>query len=437
MMKCQNGNSDADATIRRRLTKKSSTAPGHRAVAYAAAVKCHRRVPREAARAKLINIEGLTALRAAVRMGAIPKARKPFALFMAEQLKDSRSLRLSRDGMCARLRHVAALWKDLRPGDKDLWRQRSQTEFEVQRSAATRNLTTAPHCKKVSIAEASPSQLDMDGMRLGADFLVLPHQRSSSGSYGTVVRVQHQRTDRVFAAKIFRDKSDLQIELNAYTAVKESALFLQPVAAYSAGPISWLVTPWVSGGSAACRVKTHGAMTPTELFPFALQVGAALQYMHGLNLLHLDVKPANVLWHEATRTAYLTDFNTVTKFPVQPMNPEHDIVTSFFRPPEVFIWRPGRLHCVLHPAVDLWSFGVSIHYLATGKHLFAGKDEREVINKIHGYSRHPQLCLTALALEPFRSVVLKLTCLDPGKRLPLAGVESGRTWMLNAASAVK
>jgi Protein kinase domain len=56
------------------------------------------------------------------------------------------------------------------------------------------------------------------------------------------------------------------------------------------------------------RLADH-RIEPRDLEAFALSLVAAVQRLHrAAGILHCDIKPSNVLWNSATKTAYLVDF---------------------------------------------------------------------------------------------------------------------------------
>jgi serine/threonine protein kinase len=53
---------------------------------------------------------------------------------------------------------------------------------------------------------------------------------------------------------------------------------------------------------ASCRVERH------DFEAYAASLIMAVQQLHQVGILHCDIKPSNVLWDSATKTAFLVDF---------------------------------------------------------------------------------------------------------------------------------
>jgi serine/threonine protein kinase len=94
----------------------------------------------------------------------------------------------------------------------------------------------------------------------------------------------------------------------------------------------------------------------------ALQLGGALRYLHGAGVLHLDVKPANVI-AEAGR-AKLVDLSIARP----PGRVAPGLGTWCNMAPEQA--RGGQVG----PAADVWGIGTVLYELATGVHPFANDD---------------------------------------------------------------
>lgn len=76
---------------------------------------------------------------------------------------------------------------------------------------------------------------------------------------------------------------------------------------YSA-PFYYTVMEYVEGGSLRGIIERHKRLPLPETLAIFRQVAAALDYAHGLGVVHRDVSPGNILIHQATGRAVLTDF---------------------------------------------------------------------------------------------------------------------------------
>ena len=97
-----------------------------------------------------------------------------------------------------------------------------------------------------------------------------------------------------------------------------------------------------------------------------LQALRALEYLRGHKLLHLDIKPQNLLLREAGRhpTLAVIDFGLATFRP-----PDRPGGTANYMPPEIVVRRLGleeRAFPAPDHRSDLYSLGVSFYYCLTG-----------------------------------------------------------------------
>lgn len=76
-------------------------------------------------------------------------------------------------------------------------------------------------------------------------------------------------------------------------------------------------TPWIAlelcGVSLLDSLRSHGPLIGSVLLGAALQLQTALQLLHGIDIIHLDVKPGNVLWDGVTKTVRLCDLGMAEK----------------------------------------------------------------------------------------------------------------------------
>lgn len=112
---------------------------------------------------------------------------------------------------------------------------------------------------------------------------------------------------------------------------------------------------------------------------FFYQILRGLKYIHSANVIHLDMKPANVLVNG--NYVKICDFGLA-----RIVNPEREnngslsqyVVTRWYRAPEVML----RSKSFLSKAVDVWSVGCILAEMLSNKPLFPGRHYLDELNNI-------------------------------------------------------
>ena len=145
--------------------------------------------------------------------------------------------------------------------------------------------------------------------------------------------------------------------------------------------------PWIAfsheGANLGDVLMAHGPLAEDVVEPFALQLASALEALHSqAGLLHLDLKPGNILWSVELRRLKLIDFGLSEPFAKGRVveNPRFfEYVSLPYRPPE--LWHVGSdlqsLQAALGPKVDLWSFGCVLFEVCSGSMLMEPLDKRQ------------------------------------------------------------
>lgn len=111
-------------------------------------------------------------------------------------------------------------------------------------------------------------------------------------------------------------------------------------------------------------------MMDTELVrSYFYQITAAMLFCHRRRVLHRDLKPQNLLINKEG-IIKVADFGLGRSFGIPVRNYTHEIVTLWYRAPEVLLGSP-RYSC----PVDVWSIGCIFAEMATRKPLFQGDSE--------------------------------------------------------------
>jgi serine/threonine protein kinase len=128
-----------------------------------------------------------------------------------------------------------------------------------------------------------------------------------------------------------------------------------------------LVTELAKGGSLYSRIHPpHAAPNPVstiEAESILTQIAAALDYAHSQKIIHLDIKPSNILFaEESGRKVLLADFGlakllqTATHVPV----PGGTGTRSYMPPEQAVGGDAGR-------ASDVYALGITLHEMLTGE----------------------------------------------------------------------
>merc|ERR1719450_664577 len=120
----------------------------------------------------------------------------------------------------------------------------------------------------------------------------------------------------------------------------------------------------------------HGRLAPSAVKRFAYQLCRGVEFCHANRIIHRDIKPQNLLINSQLQLK-LADFGLARAFTVPVPKYTHEVVTVWYRPPEILL---GGTHYSV--PVDIWSIGCVMGEMATGAPLFAGDSEIDTIFKI-------------------------------------------------------
>ncbi|KAL6599978.1 hypothetical protein ACP70R_045629 [Stipagrostis hirtigluma subsp. patula] len=109
----------------------------------------------------------------------------------------------------------------------------------------------------------------------------------------------------------------------------------------------------------------------TAVRAYSKQLFIALKHLKNCKVLHCDIKPDNMLVNEAKNVLKLCDFGNAMFAGMNEVTPY--LVSRFYRSPEIILGLPYD-----HP-LDMWSVGCCLYELYTGKVLFPGASNNDML----------------------------------------------------------
>jgi cyclin-dependent kinase 3 len=115
--------------------------------------------------------------------------------------------------------------------------------------------------------------------------------------------------------------------------------------------------------------KRGGPFSGATLKKLIFQLLDGLYFCHRHRIVHRDLKPANILL-TSDSVIKIADFGLARAFQVPLHTYTHEVVTLWYRAPEILLGEKRYT-----PAVDMWSVGCIFAELVRGKVLFRGDSE--------------------------------------------------------------
>ncbi|KAJ5601518.1 hypothetical protein N7510_011052 [Penicillium lagena] len=107
---------------------------------------------------------------------------------------------------------------------------------------------------------------------------------------------------------------------------------------------------------------------------YAQQIFLGLSLMRKCNILHADLKPDNLLVNEQRNVLKVCDLGSASPASENEITPY--LVSRFYRAPEIILGIPYDY------AIDVWSIGCTLFELYTGKILFTGRNNNQMLRSI-------------------------------------------------------
>ena len=137
----------------------------------------------------------------------------------------------------------------------------------------------------------------------------------------------------------------------------------------------YLTMQWVDGQTLAQLIKADGPLNEAVVIDIGMKITAALAAAHARKVLHRDIKPQNILV-DRSNEPYLVDFG-VARVLGRPGLSANGI---FLGTPNYASPEQARLR-MLDERSDLYSLGVVLFEMTTGRRPFGGRTSQDVLDQ--------------------------------------------------------
>lgn len=239
------------------------------------------------------------------------------------------------------------------------------------------------------------------------------------GSMGIIYAGEELQTQKPVAIKIFDfgsqrslhskiSKQSFQQELLAAGSLSHNNI----VTLFDAEMIdnkAYIIMEPLAGHDLRYFLEQDNALELTQILDLAVQCALALDYAHRNSIVHMDIKPGNLMYCVDQKVLKVTDFG-VAHYMGTYRQTDKVLGSPSYMSPEQLSGKPvdGRS--------DLFSLGVVMFHLLCGRLPFISNDMRDMMGKIVNKS-HPDVTLLRTDLPTtVRSIMDKALAKSPDDR---------------------
>jgi len=245
------------------------------------------------------------------------------------------------------------------------------------------------------------------------------------GAMGVVYKAADPDIDRVVAIKAIRfdiisEESEREDIMKRFIREAQSAgKLIHPniVTIYDvvkSENMTYIVMQYIEGHSLQKTISS-GEKIPIEKVVFLMtQICDALEYAHKKGIIHRDIKPANILIDEEGKP-YLVDFGIARVETSTITQTGRTVGTPSYMSPEQVMGKK------VNKCSDIFSLGVLLYEILTGKRPFHGDSITTVIYKIINEEPLSSMEVKKTMPKGFEPIISKALAKDPKKRYQTCG----------------
>ena len=208
------------------------------------------------------------------------------------------------------------------------------------------------------------------------------YDQVGSGGLATVYLARNVRTNQIVAVKVLHEHVATAVDTRArferevkLLAGLDDPHFVRLYDHGQEGSQPFLVMEFVEGSTLKSILEGNGPLSVPQALYVARQVAEALSGIHSRNVVHRDIKPQNVMVRP-DGTVKVMDFGVAKAVDVNSLTQTGFMIgTPYYLSPEQGVGQP------IDHRSDLYSLGVLLYEMLTGRVLFDGDSPVAIVLK--------------------------------------------------------
>ncbi len=242
-------------------------------------------------------------------------------------------------------------------------------------------------------------------------------ERVGQGGMGEVYKAVHSKLGQTVAIKMLSPEysENESMRRRFLNEARIQARFTHPNVVnilnfFEEGKRAYLVMEFINGETLETVLRRRGILQIEEALQISYSVISALVFMHSKGVIHRDIKPSNIMFTE-DGTVKVTDFGIAKSLNESTKHTKTGIVGSVdYVSPEQILGEQTT------PATDIYSFGITLYKMVTGRTPFKGDTEYSIMKSRLEDKPIPPNSYNPLISKSLNNVILKAISRFPKDR---------------------
>lgn len=201
--------------------------------------------------------------------------------------------------------------------------------------------------------------------------LLLKEGFLGDGSFSVCRKCINKNSKVEYAVKIISRRIDSSREIQLLKVCQGHPNIVQLIEVYEDEAHTYIVLELLKGGELLERIRKKDTFTEKEAVKIFRQLVSAVNFMHNHGVVHRDLKPENLLFIDSSENSLvkIVDFGFARLMPTDQQRMNSPCFTLQYAAPEVLrqtLLTSGK-GSGYNEACDLWSLGVILYTMVSGK----------------------------------------------------------------------